>query len=385
MRAPILCVVGTRPEAIKLAPLMLALADHRRLRPLICATGQHGALLDDVLEDFGLVPAFDLRLMRPRQSPADVVAAALPALMQVIDSCAPAAIVAQGDTATSFAAAQAAGYARRPLVHVEAGLRSGSIAEPFPEELHRRAIAQLATLHFAPTQTARSALLSEGIATDTIHVSGNSGIDALKLVETRLDADAGLRRRVIAELPPIDPSRPLLLVTAHRRENRGAGIIGIATAARRLVLDHGVQIVLPVHPSPEISGPLRQILGDVPGVHLVPPLGYPAFVWLLRQAVIVLTDSGGIQEEAPALGVPVLVTRRITERDEGLASGNARLVGTDPDTIVAAVLDLLGNATALARMSEAALPYGDGSATPRMIAVLDRLYGSAGDSTELLE
>ena len=382
-RIPILCVVGTRPEAIKLAPLILALGTHGRLRPMVCATGQHGALLDNSLSSFGLVPDFDLRLMRPRQSPADVIAAALPALMRVIGTCSPTAVLAQGDTATSFAAAQAASYARLPLIHVEAGLRSGSIAEPFPEELHRRAIAQLATLHFAPTATARAALLGEGIAADTIHVSGNSGIDALHLVQARLAAEPDLRRLVAAELPDFDRSRPLLMVTAHRRENRGDGIIGIATAVRRLA--RVAEIVLPIHPSPAIAEPLRRILGDVPGVHLVPSLSYPAFVWLLGQAAIVLTDSGGIQEEAPALGVPVLVTRRITERDEGLASGNARLVGTDPDTIVAAVLGLLGDAAALSRMSEAALPYGDGSATPRMIAVLDRLYGSASGDAKPLE
>lgn len=382
-RAAILCVVGTRPEAIKLAPLVLALGSHPRLRPVVVSTGQHGELLDRALAAFGLAADHDLGVMKPGQTPADVVAAALPGLMRIIATVHPAAVVAQGDTASTWAAAQAAAYAQVPLVHLEAGLRSGNIAEPFPEELHRRAIAQFAALHFAPTPAACTALLREGISAESVYLSGNSGIDALRLIEARLTADAELCRHIAAELPAFDRSRPLLLVTAHRRENHGSGIIGIAAAIRELCEHHGVEVVLPVHPSPAISIPLHSLLGDVPGVHLVAPLDYPAFTWLLRQATVVLTDSGGIQEEAPALGIPVLVTRRVTERDEGLASGNARLVGTDPAKIVAAVLALLNDAPALARMSKAALPYGDGLATPRMIAVLDCLYGSA-TCTQLL-
>ena len=383
MRARIICVVGTRPEGVKLAPLILALREHPALQPLVCATGQHRELLRGVLSDFGIDADIDLDVMQRGQTPADVVASTLPALMSVIAAVAPAAVVVQGDTATAFAAAQAAGYSRVPLVHVEAGLRTGVADEPFPEEMHRRAIAQIASLHFAPTVAARQALVAEGIDPTTIHVTGNSGIDALRLVEARL-SDPLEAARWVASHPRLDPARPLLVVTVHRRENHGAPLLRIVEALQRLVAVDGVEVVLPVHPHPEIAAVLRARLANTPFVHLVPPLDHGSFIALMRRAAVVLTDSGGVQEEAPALGVPLLVMRDVTERAEGLASGNARLVGTGTAAIVEGVRALLGDGAVLARMSKPALPYGDGEATPRIVAVLAQLFGSAPARAELV-
>lgn len=368
-RASILCVVGTRPEGIKLAPVILELVRHAALRPIVVSTGQHRELLRAALAGFGIVPDIDLDVMQRGQTPAAVVAATLSALTAVIAAAAPAAVVVQGDTATAFAAAQAAAYARVPVVHVEAGLRSGS-DEPFPEEMHRRVIAQIATLHFAPTAAAARALAAEGVPASTIHVTGNSGIDAL-LAVARDDGGA---------LPWLDPARRLLVVTVHRRENHGAPLRRIAAALRELAAG-GTQVVLPLHPHPEIAVPLRAMLGDVAGIHLLPPLGHAAFIALMRRADVVLTDSGGVQEEAPALGIPVLVMREVTERGEGLASGHARLVGTETSRIVAAVRALF---SAGARVAEPALPYGDGAASPRIVAALARLFAPPAPRAELV-
>jgi len=383
MRASILCVAGTRPEAIKVAPVVLALRRHDSLAPILVATGQHRELLAQTFAAFGIAPDIDLDLMRDGQAPVDLLAAALPPLAGIFANLQPAAVLVQGDTMTALAAAQAAALTRTPLVHIEAGLRTGVRAAPFPEELNRRLIAQLADLHFAPTSGARDALLLEGVAADTIAVTGNTGIDALRFVEARFAAEPGLRAAVLAALPRLDPGRPLVLVTAHRRENHGAPLASIAEAVARLAAD-GVELVLPLHPHPAVCGPLRARLAAVAGVHLVPPLGYAAFVALLSRAAAVLTDSGGVQEEAPALGVPVLVTRDVTERGEGLVSGNARLVGTTTDRIVASVHAVLAAAPGYARMAEPALPYGDGEAAPRIVAALARAYASAPARAELV-
>lgn len=383
-RQTILCVVGTRPEAVKLAPIITVLRDHPRLTPLIVSTGQHRDLVDTALADFGLRADLDLDLMQTSQRPVDVLAAALPRLADVFEARRPAAVVVQGDTVSALAAAQATALTRTPLVHVEAGLRSGDIAAPFPEEHNRRLIAQLADLHFAPTDSARLQLLREGIAPATIEVTGNPGVDALRLIEARLDGDAELRFAAAGMLPPFDRTRPLLVVTAHRRENHGTPLAEIAAALAILAAHDGVEIVVPVHPSPVVRAAFASLAGTA-HIQLIAPLAYPAFVWLLRQATAVLTDSGGVQEEAPALGVPVLVLRNVTERDEGLASGNARLIGTRTADIVAETRALLADRAALARMSEPAMPYGDGQAAPRIVAALDRLYGGVAARAELLE
>ncbi len=359
-------VAGTRPEAVKLAPIILALRERGCIAHIL-ASGQHRELFHEALASFGLVADEDLGIMLPVQSPADVVGALVPALTRRFDILLPDAIIVQGDTATAFAGAQAGFYARIPVMHVEAGLRSGQ-SEPFPEEMHRKAIAQMSSLHFAPTASARSALIAEAIDPAAIHVTGNTGIDALHLVETRLLVDHGLAARIAHRFAAVDLRRPLVLATVHRRENHGARLDGILAALA--ILARHAEIVLPVHPHPAISGPAQAVLAGRAGVHLLPPLDHPAFVWLLQRAALVLTDSGGVQEEAPALGVPALVLRDVTERREGIATGNARLVGTDPAAIVAAVEELLADSRAIGRMGEASLPYGAGDAAIRIVDVL---------------
>ena len=381
-------VVGTRPEAIKLAPVIVAL---RARGPVtVCATGQHRALLDAALADFGIAADLDLDLMRAGQRPEDIVGDALPALAAAIRRSGAETVVVQGDTASAFAGALAGQYARVPVAHVEAGLRTNA-PDPFPEEFHRRAIAQAARWHFAPTAAAVGALLREGIDPRCVHLVGNSGIDALHLARRRLSADPRQRARVDAALPPRDPARPLLLATVHRRENHGAPLAAVAGALATLARQ--AQIVVPVHPNPAVAGPLTARLAGVANVHLLPPLGYLPFVRLLSRARLVLTDSGGVQEEAPALGVPLLVLRISSERREGVHAGAAQLVGTDARTIVRAARRLLDDPAAHAAMARVRLPYGDGHAAMRIAEVLAGVPGdadapgspSAGRRAELLE
>lgn len=363
----VVCVLGTRPEAIKLAPVVLALTA-RGIAVIICSTGQQRDLTRAALADFGLIPDIDLDLMQAGQSPEAFVAAAMPPLGGVMTRLAPAMVLVQGDTASTLAGGLAAAYARVPLGHVEAGLRSGT-ADPFPEDMHRRVIAQLATHHFAPTRTAQAALVREGIAWGAISVTGNPVIDALRLTEARLAGDVDLRARVEAGLPPLRDGRPLVLVTAHRRENH-ARMAEIGAGVATLAIAHDIDVIVPVHPNPAAGAALYAQLCGVPCVALVPPLGYFAFVTLLRRARLVMTDSGGVQEEAPAFGCPVLVLRDTTERPEGVAAGAARLVGTDPAAIVAAAGELIENEAVHATMATAILPYGDGHAADRIAAIV---------------
>ena len=378
MEAPpeevILFVAGTRPEAVKLAPVILALRA-RGSAAMLVATGQHRDLFPETLAGFGLVADHDLAIMQCAQSPAAVVGLLVPALANLCATLRPAAVVVQGDTASAFAGAQAGVYARSPLVHVEAGLRTGT-SDPFPEEMHRRAIAQLADLHFAPTAMAAMALRREGVAANDIHVTGNTGIDALHLTVARLAGDALLQAAQATRFAGIDARRPLLLATIHRRENHGARLDSVLLALA--VLAREAEIVLPVHPHPAIAGPVQAVLGGLPGVHLLPPLDYPAFLWLLQRATLVLTDSGGVQEEAPAFGTPVLVLRDVTERSEGIASGNARLVGTNTAAILAAAGELLGDEGARRRMAAAALPYGAGDAARQIVDVMLARFDMGG-------
>ncbi len=363
----VLCVLGTRPEAIKLAPVVHALAA-RGVAVTLCSTGQQHDLTRAALADFGLAPDLDLDLMQPGQTPQGFVASALPLLGDVVDRLQPGMVVVQGDTASTFAGALAAAYARVPLGHVEAGLRSGAV-EPFPEDMHRRLIAQLATHHFAPTRAAEAALVREGIAWFAITVTGNPVIDALRLADERLATDDDLRALVEAGLPPLRAGRPLILVTAHRRENH-ARMGAIAEAVARLAATHDIDIVVPLHPNPAAGAVIRERLATLPNVALVAPLRYFAFVTLLRRARLVLTDSGGVQEEAPAFGCPVLVLRDTTERPEGVAGGAARLIGTDPAAIVAAASEVIENDAVHARMAAAIRPYGDGHAANRIAAIV---------------
>lgn len=376
-----LFVAGTRPEAVKLAPVILALRAQGRSAILV-ATGQHRHLFSEALAGFGLLADIDLDIMREGQTPADVIGALVPMLAAEFKRRQPVVVVVQGDTASALAGAMAAYYSGCSLAHVEAGLRSGQ-RDPFPEEMHRKAIATMADVHFAPTIMAMSALAREGVSADDMYLTGNTGIDALHVTRDCLERDPVATARLALRFAAIDRRRPLMVATVHRRENHGAPLAAILDAIADLA--RVAEVVIPVHPSPAVAAPLRARLGAVAGVHLLPPLEYPAFIWLLGQATLVLTDSGGIQEEAPALGVPLLVLRDVTERQEGVESGNARLVGTDRAAIVAAVEGLLADRAAMARMSEPSLPYGTGDAAARIAGLLVQRFGAErlhhGDET----
>jgi UDP-N-acetylglucosamine 2-epimerase (non-hydrolysing) len=361
----ILFVAGTRPEAVKLAPLILDL-QARSHRPLLVATGQHREMLDEALAGFDLRADRDLGVMAP--SPAAVVGPLVPALADLIRAERPAVVVVQGDTSSTFAGALAARYAGVRVAHVEAGLRTGT-HDPHPEEMHRKLVAQMADLHFAPTAAAAAALRAEGIASG-IHVTGNSGIDALLRMQARLAADPALAAAAGAPLAGVATNRPWLLATVHRRENQGQRLSAVLAALAELAAD--AQVIVPVHPSPAIAGPVLAVLGARPNVHLLPPLSYASFVALMGRAALVLTDSGGVQEEAPAIGLPCLVLRDVTERPEGVATGNAVLVGCETAAIVSAARAVLNDAALRLRMRRPALPYGSGGAAGLINDVLLR-------------
>jgi UDP-N-acetylglucosamine 2-epimerase (non-hydrolysing) len=363
-------IAGTRPEAVKLAPLVLDM--RRRAAPaVLVATGQHRALFGEALAGFGLSADHDLGVMAA--APEAQVAALVPMLADLIRRQRPAHVVVQGDTSSALAGALAARYAGARLAHVEAGLRTGT-HDPHPEEMHRKLIAQMADLHFAPTAAAAAALAAEGVASG-VHVTGNTGIDALMLMQARLADDVALARAVMAPLAGIPRDRPWLLATIHRRENQGAVLDGMVSALAELAGE--AEIIVPVHPSPAVAGPVWAALDRRAHVHLLPPLPYAAFVALMLQSALVLTDSGGVQEEAPAIGLPCLVLRDVTERREGLDSGNALLVGRDPVAIVAAARAVLAGGAVRAAMAAPAMPYGNGGAAQLINSVLLRQAGAS--------
>ena len=363
----LLIVFGTRPEAIKLFPVIRALKAQSALDVRVCVTGQHRDMLDSVLCLVGLVPDIDLDLMKPGQSLEELEGRLLAGIGAVLDTERPDRVIVQGDTASAVTAAKAAHGRGIPVAHVEAGLRSGNLAHPWPEEGYRRAITSFADLHFAPTQSAVDALRVEGIDPARVHLTGNSGIDALLHVRDMLRD--GLTSPAIAALLRRFAGRRIVAVTCHRRENLGE-LASIAQALAQLAGREDVAIILPLHPNPEIGAAFRTKLDCLAKVALTAPLDYPDFVALLDACHFVLTDSGGIQEEAPALGKPVLVMRETTERPEGVAAGTARLVGTDPANIVMQAARLLDDPAAYAAMARAHSPYGDGRAAERIAAVL---------------
>lgn len=363
----VVVVFGTRPEAIKMAPVVRALRRDPAFACQVCVTAQHRALLDQVLEVLAVPADCDLDIMTPDQDLPEITHRVLMGLRDCLRAERPQWVLVHGDTTTSFAAALAAFYARVPVAHVEAGLRTGRRDVPFPEEMNRRLTGALADLHFAPTATARDNLLREGVARSDIVVTGNTAIDALWL------ALAVAREGGEARL--FSPGRRGILVTAHRREAFGPGIRAICRAVRRLALRPDVHVVYPVHPNPQVRGPVRESLAELPNVTLLEPQGYLAFVRLMADAHLILTDSGGVQEEAPSLGKPVLVLRECTERPEAVAAGTVRLVGTDEESIVAAAERLLEDEREYARMARAVNPYGDGRAAPRIVAALRRRAG----------
>lgn len=363
----VLVVFGTRPEAIKMAPVVKALMQSSHLETKVCVTAQHRGLLDQVLALFEIVPDHDLDLMQENQTLDGLTARVLTGIGKVLDEEKPDIVLVHGDTTTSMASALSAFYRQIPIGHVEAGLRSGNLYAPWPEELNRRITALATRFHFAPTNTSRDNLLAEGIAEDHIHVTGNSVIDALLWTAEQAQNDTTLD----TQFAYLEADRPLLLVTGHRRENFGKGFENICAALKTLAGDHGVQIVYPVHPNPNVRGPVEASLGDVDHIHLTDPLDYRPFVYLMTKSKFILTDSGGVQEEAPSLGKPVLVMRDTTERPEAVDAGTVELVGTDPDKIIAAISKLMTNEAHYATMSRAINPYGDGQTAMRICKILE--------------
>lgn len=366
-----LCVFGTRPEAIKMAPLALALAADERFEAKVCVTGQHREMLDQVLDLFEIQPDFDLNIMKPGQDLTDVTSAILQGMKGVFAEFKPDMVLVHGDTATTFAASLAAYYQQIPVAHVEAGLRTGNLYSPWPEEANRKLTGALANLHFAPTTNSQENLLKEGIASDSIVVTGNTVIDALLDVVKRLDQDSALYAKAAAPTAFLDSSRKLVLVTGHRRESFGGGFERICQALMEVAQQHpDVDIVYPVHLNPNVREPVNRLLTGIDNIHLIEPLDYLPFVHLMSRAHIILTDSGGIQEEAPSLGKPVLVMRDTTERPEAVAAGTVKLVGTETVNIVRELNHLLLDQQAYKAMSYAHNPYGDGQACKRILDAL---------------
>ncbi|MCS6920325.1 MAG: UDP-N-acetylglucosamine 2-epimerase (non-hydrolyzing) [Elioraea sp.] len=364
----VLVVFGTRPEAIKMLPVVAALEASDRFRPIVCSTGQHRDLLSPVLALFGRQADRDLAVMTPGQSLAGLTARVLTAVAETIAETRPDLVLVHGDTTTALAAAMAAFYARVPVGHVEAGLRSLDLARPWPEEFNRIGVDAVADLLFAPTAEAAENLRREAVRRGRIAVTGNPGIDALLAVAQRLETEPALRAAVARALPDLDPARRLVLVTAHRRESFGAGLAGICRGLVALAARGDVEIVWPLHPNPAVRQVVTATLAGTPGIRLVEPLGYAEMVALMQRATLIISDSGGIQEEAPALGRPVLVLRDVTERPEALATGVVRLVGTDPWRILAEAERLLDDERAYAEAARPVFPYGDGRAAERITA-----------------
>lgn len=365
----VLVVFGTRPEAIKMFPVVHALRADPRLRVRVCISAQHRGMLDQVMAIAGISADHDLDLMRPDQTLDALTAALLTGLGHVMDAEQPDWVVVQGDTATAMAGALAAYYRKVRVAHVEAGLRSHNIYHPWPEEVNRKIIGTIAALHFAPTETAAAALRAENIAADTIHVTGNTVIDALQWVTARIAAQPDLAAG-LQDLETRFAGRRIIGVTSHRRENFGGGLEAIAYAIQTIAARPDVALIFPVHPNPNVRRVMEAELAGLDNVALIEPLDYPHFARLLGLCEIMLTDSGGVQEEAPALGKPVLVMRETTERPEGIAAGTARLVGTDPARIVTEIFTLLDDKAAYDAMARAHNPFGDGQASSRILELI---------------
>lgn len=368
----LLIVFGTRPEALKCFPVARAALAHPSFETEICVTGQHREMVRQVIALTGLPVHHDLDIMQPGQTLFDVTSRVLTGMGEVIDRAKPDIVLVQGDTTTAMAGALAAFYKRVPVGHIEAGLRSHDINSPFPEELNRRIAGDIATWHFAPTAEARANLVAEGKPVEQIFVTGNTVIDTLLHFSNRLDTDALLARELSARFPFLDPNKRLILVTGHRRENFDGGIGRICSALKVLATRGDVQVVYPVHPNPNVRDVVQEELGNLPNIHLIDPQDYLPFLYLQKRSYLVLTDSGGVQEEAPSLGKPVLVMRDNTERPEGVAAGTARLVGTDIDKILLNANRLLDDPAAYRGMAERHNPYGDGRASARIVEELAR-------------
>ncbi|HEM8292500.1 TPA: UDP-N-acetylglucosamine 2-epimerase (non-hydrolyzing) [Providencia stuartii] len=367
----VLTVFGTRPEAIKMAPLVHALANDADFEAKVCVTAQHREMLDQVLKLFEITPDYDLNIMKPGQDLTDITCRILEGLKSVFADFQPDVVLVHGDTATTMATSLAAFYHRIPVGHVEAGLRTGNLYSPWPEEANRKIAGHLAMYHFAPTENSRQNLLKESIPDSHIFVTGNSVIDALLWVRDKVMSDQHMMEKLGANYPFIDPNKKMILVTGHRRESFGGGFERICHALADIAQAHpDVQVVYPVHLNPNVSEPVKRILHNIDNIILISPQEYLPFVYLMNHAYLILTDSGGIQEEAPSLGKPVLVMRDTTERPEAIDAGTVRLVGTDTQKIVNEVNRLLTDDAEYHEMSRAHNPYGDGHACQRILTAL---------------
>ena len=392
-------IVGTRPEVIKMAPVVFALRESDYLEPVLLSTGQHREMLDQALSAFDLVPDFDLGLMQPGQTLPGITSRAIEAVTQFIAEQHPAAILVQGDTSTVLAGAMASFFANVPVGHIEAGLRTGNMRSPFPEEMNRRLTSPLAKWHFCPTEASRANLVKEAIDEDGCHVTGNTVVDSLFWIRDKQEqsgvnaADVAARLKISEAFAnkylqaststtqtSTDSVADFILVTGHRRESFGGGFERICEAINELTKRHpGLGILYPVHLNPLVQEPVNRILGGNPSVQLCSPAGYEDFVWLMNKAKFILSDSGGVQEEAPSLGKPVLVMRETTERPEGVTAGTCRLVGTDPEKILKEASLLLDDPAEYDSRSSLQNPYGDGSAAKKIVRVLEQSFATSGE------
>jgi UDP-N-acetylglucosamine 2-epimerase (non-hydrolysing) len=368
----ILLVFGTRPEAIKLAPLISILKNQPQCETRVCVTAQHREMLDQALNIFNIQPDYDLNLMKPGQDLTDITSGVLLEMRKVLKKWRPDWLVVQGDTSTTFSASLAGFYEKIRIAHVEAGLRTWNNYLPWPEEMNRRLTSSLSTLHFSPTPWAKQNLISENIPEDRIHVTGNTVIDALLQITEKIKMDKALQDSLVEKFSFLDGQKKIVLVTGHRRENFGEAFENICNALKELSQNHNLQIVYPVHLNPNITEPVNHILGQIDNVYLVEPLDYVSFVYLMNMSTLILTDSGGVQEEAPSLGKPVLVMRDTTERPEGVEAGTVKLVGTQTDVIVRETNSLLEETALYEKMAQIHNPYGDGKAVEKIVRELLR-------------
>jgi len=365
----LLFIFGTRPEAIKMVPLIKKFSSRKVFKVISCSTGQHKEMLDQVLDFFGVVPDFKLNVMKADQDLFDVTSSCLLNIRDVIRATKPDLVFVQGDTTTAFAGALAAFYEKVKVAHIEAGLRSHDRCSPFPEEINRCLISKLTDYHFVPTKIAETNLINEGIR-DNIWVVGNTVIDSLFLGLNIIEESQD--RAIESKFCEIDFTKKVILVTGHRRESFGKPFEQICHAIKEISQKFDVEIVYPVHLNPNVQKPVKEILSGIKNVHLLKPLDYPEFIWLMKQSHLIITDSGGVQEEAPSLGVPVLVTRTVTERTEGVRAGNALLVGQDRSKLIKSVSDLLVNQSSYIKMTKVKNPYGDGDAAGKVMNVIEK-------------
>lgn len=369
----ILCVFGTRPEAIKMAPLVNVLKKNKLFSTRVCVTGQHREMLDQVLHLFELKTDFDLNLMKPKQDLIDITSGVLLGLRRVFSEWKPDLVLVHGDTTTTLAASLAAFYEKIAVGHIEAGLRTGDIYSPWPEEANRRITSVLTRFHFSPTQEAKNNLVNEGVDINSIYITGNTVIDALLETREKINLDFNLKASLDNKFFFLNGAEKIILVTGHRRENFGSGFEQICEALKKLSNNKKNKIVYPVHLNPNVQEPVKKFLGSIDNVHLIEPQDYLPFVYLMDRASIILTDSGGIQEEAPSLGKPVLVMRNTTERPEGIQAGTVRLVGTNAENIYSGTCEILENNELYKKMSTSINPYGDGLASRKISRILSEL------------